>query len=122
MGLSTCVLVADDEPLLRKVTERVLSRAGLTVHTAPDAEAALRALEGDPTIEVLVVDVGLLVQGGPSDLTRLRAARARLGVVLISGDLLPEALEADLEAHGGVFLRKPFDPAALQRAIASVRP
>jgi len=52
---SGTVLVVEDEPIVRTVTETLLSRSGYTVLTAPDGASALNVLRGHPT------DIGLIL-------------------------------------------------------------
>jgi CheY-like chemotaxis protein len=116
VGMPSKVLVADDEELLRQLTQRVLAREGMAVVSAPDGKAALAALKADPEIGAAVLDVAM-PSGGKGLLRKVVALRPGIGVVMISGIALPDGLEEALAACGGVFLRKPFAPRALVDAL-----
>ena len=87
-GRGENVLVAEDDPALRKVTVRVLRSAGYTVHAAADGQEAIKKLdELGSLLDVVVSDI---VMPGPSgyDVAE-HAKRAAPGakVILTSGFL-----------------------------------
>lgn len=114
------VLVADDEPMLLRLVQRILSSHGWTVIVAPDGDAArdqLLASEATAPVQAVVLDIAMPPDGGAAIMERLLALRPDLGVVLTSGVAPPTELRARLDAHGGVFLQKPFGPDALLHAV-----
>ena len=81
---SRTVLLVDDDPLVLRVAERVLRRAGWTVLTAGSAEDALEILNGAPC-DLLISDVAMPGMDGVA-LARLALAhRPELPVILTSG-------------------------------------
>ena len=101
------ILVADDEPLLRRLIDRVLRERGFEVTAAPSGER----------LAVVVVDVGMPPHGGAVALEAMLARRPDLGVIVISGVSPNPALRELLRTWGGVFLSKPFAPDELVRAV-----
>lgn len=118
MSDGPAVLIADDEPLLRRLMRRVLEAEGLVIHEAADGAEALAVLgAARPAADVAVIDLGLPPWGGVETLERLLAAQPGLRVVLTSG-LPPDArADAALRREGGLFLQKPFPPDGLRRAV-----
>jgi two-component system, response regulator PdtaR len=57
MNLAICVLVVEDDPLVRFVAVQVLADAGFETLEAGDAAQALDALKGSERIDVLFTDV-----------------------------------------------------------------
>ena len=122
------VLVADDEPLLRRLIDRVLRDRGFEVTTVGDGDAAVERItapDGDRFV-VAVVDVGMPPRGGAPALEAMLARNPDLGVIVISGVSPDPPLRELLTAWGAVFLAKPFAPEELVRAVdealaASVR-
>jgi EAL domain-containing protein (putative c-di-GMP-specific phosphodiesterase class I)/signal transduction histidine kinase/FixJ family two-component response regulator len=115
---SLCVLVVDDQRELRAATARVLTDAGCTVLEAATAADARRiCVSHDGTIHVAILDV--LLSDGRGDLLadELRALRADLEILLISG-YPASALGARID--GAKLLAKPFRPAQLREAIANL--
>lgn len=113
------VLIADDEPMLRRLMKRVLESNGFRVVTAADGDEALAALANDPVgIGVVVIDLVMPPLGGLETLTRMQKIRPDVGIVFTSG-LPPEpAVDALVARHRAVFLQKPFAPDALRTIVA----
>jgi DNA-binding response OmpR family regulator len=112
------VLVADDEPRLLRLMERLLARAGYDVMTARDGDEAARVYRAHRSaIGVAVLDAAIAPRGSGAVLDSLPEGREGPGVVLTSGGVLDECIGAKLLRHRGVFLHKPFAPAALLKAV-----
>lgn len=114
------VLVGDDEPLLRKLTARILAPQGFEVLTAADGDEAVRAVDERPDVDVVLLDANMPPAGAGEALRAIRRRRPGVGVVLTSGTSLAPELERELAEGDGIFLRKPFAPAALVRALEDV--
>jgi DNA-binding response OmpR family regulator len=110
--------VADDEPQLLRLMARVLERGGYAVQTARDGAEAVRAFEErGEAIEILVLDAAIVPRGGNEVLEAALDQYDSLGIVLTSGAVPDGALRDLVLQHDGVFLRKPFPPSALLRAV-----
>jgi CheY-like chemotaxis protein len=115
------VLVADDEPQVLRLVERLLERAGYTVVSARDGDEALRALASHAErIQVAVLDAAILPRGCREILEAIGEATSGIGVVVSSGDVLDHDVERLLRECGGVFLRKPYAPNQLIHAVEGV--
>jgi CheY-like chemotaxis protein len=80
------VLVAEDDPLVRRYVRRTLSAMDFEVLEAPDGHGAAECLARHPEIDLLLSDV--VMPGGvdgPELARRARAGRPELPVVLMSG-------------------------------------
>jgi two-component system cell cycle sensor histidine kinase/response regulator CckA len=102
------ILVAEDDPVVRLLTVRIIERAGYTVVTSHEAEAAL-AILADPgrRVDALVTDVSMPGISGPELARVARRARPGIGILLVSG-FLPESEPIDdLLAAGAEFVSKP---------------
>ncbi len=122
MDEGPAVLVADDEPLLRRLMVRVLESDGLKVMAVENGDDAVRACaDSASSIAVIVLDV-TMPGGGAEGLARVLKARPGLGVVVTSGAAPEAALRERLSAAGGHFLQKPFAPDALRRAVRDALP
>lgn len=111
------VLVGDDEPLLRNLTERILAPQGFRVLKAADTDEAVQLVEVTPEIDVVLLDATMPPRGVGDALGTIRAHLPRVGVILTSGEALSRPLARELDACDGLFLRKPFAPDALLRAV-----
>ncbi len=110
-------MVDDEVPLLRLIT-RVLEKAGHQVLTAENGEQAMEVFaENQDRIDGVILDVVMPPRGISPVMREMTAARSDLALVLASGDVPPPEIEEEMEAHGGLFLRKPFVPKALLRIL-----
>jgi two-component system cell cycle sensor histidine kinase/response regulator CckA len=121
VGGTKVVLDADDDAQLLRLLVRLLEREGHRVLKASDSAGALELFrEHAHEIDLAVLDVGPDPDGIQQPLRTMLDARPDLAVVLASGDQPPGDISAQLEEIGGIFLRKPFAPPALLRAMAAV--
>jgi PAS domain S-box-containing protein len=111
------VLVADDEPMVRIYTERMLKKLGYEVIGVLDGEEALEAFAQEPDAYAFVVlDVVMPRLKGPEALARMREIRPDLKAIFVSGyagKLPPEAAKLPL-------LTKPFTVTQLQKALVGL--
>ncbi|HEU5466279.1 MAG TPA: ATP-binding protein, partial [Gemmatimonadales bacterium] len=113
------ILLAEDEPRVRLLTQRVLEARGYRVLSATDGQVALE-LASDPalTLDLLVTDVVMPGMSGPDLARRLRESRPGLPVVYMSG-YADQGLAHEAAATGGAFLSKPFETETLERLVQS---
>jgi CheY-like chemotaxis protein len=102
------VLVADDDPDVRRILGEALAAAGCTVETADSGPQAVRTMAAVPP-DVAVLDLlspGLL---GPGMLARIRANPAldRMAVVMLGGkELSPDEMQ-QLDRSAGELIGAP---------------
>lgn len=114
------VLLVEDEAAVRAVARRVLERAGYVVIEAPDGQTALRIAETRPgTIHLLVTGVVMPGIDGINLAARFSTRRAQTKVLFASGHAYDaeEMREVRATKHG--YLKKPFTPDELLRAVDS---
>ncbi len=113
------ILVVEDEPGVRKITERILRGAGYEVTgTDRGAEALEMCGEGAQAIDLLLTDVVMPEVLGTELVVAARASRPELRVLFMSGYshevLAPEALAGQSDSS---FIEKPFNAGELLRAV-----
>src|SRR5690349_18136881 len=102
------VLVADDEPNLRRVLSAQLSRDGFDVHVAEDGEQALRVLS-EHHIDVVITDLRMPKLDGMGLLKRIIADYSDVPVIMITAHgTVNTAVEA-LKVGAFDYVTKPFD-------------
>ena len=79
------ILVVEDEPVVRALVLDVLAGLGYRTLEASDGAAALRILQSDARIDLLVTDVGLPVMNGRQVYDAALATRADLKVLFMTG-------------------------------------
>jgi CheY-like chemotaxis protein len=108
------ILVVDDDFASRTLLRLLFEDDGYEVAVAENGLQALAAIAARCP-DVVVSDVDMPVMDGSALLARLHSEMPRLPVILVSGSP-PEEVERLTDAHA--FLPKPFDIAALERAVA----
>jgi two-component system cell cycle sensor histidine kinase/response regulator CckA len=112
---SGTILLVEDEPMVRSVAERALTRHGYKVLTADNGEEALEILErGDP-IDLLISDVVMPGMDGPSVVREARKNRPELKILFMSG-YAEEQLRKSIDIENVNFLPKPFSVTDLAEA------
>jgi two-component system OmpR family response regulator len=118
-GQSQCVLLAEDDPALRRYLEVVLQRAGYKVVTAADGLEAMKFLLHSG-VDVVVTDAVMPNLDGYELCRFMRSSKhlSRLPIILLSAldprDAVNESEQAD------VFLSKPVSPEDLLTRIVEL--
>jgi len=109
------VLLVEDEPMVRGVAERALSRHGYTVVTADNGEDALEILAKGEPVELLISDVVMPGMDGPTMVREARKNRPDLKILFMSG-YAEEQLRNSIDIENVNFLPKPFSVTDLAEA------
>jgi PAS domain S-box-containing protein len=103
------VLIVDDEPSVRMLITEVLGELGYTAIEAADGSSALRVLQSDARIDLLVTDVGLPGGMNGRQLADFgRTARPKLRVLFITGYAEKNVVDGNQLESGMGILTKPF--------------
>lgn len=107
------ILIADDEPNIRKTLSLVLESAGHTVNAARDGDEAL-ALCRDGHPDIAFVDLHMPKMEGLAVLSHIRAISPKTAVVIITAyGSASNAVEA-MKLGAVDFIQKPFDPKIIE--------
>ncbi len=112
---SGTVLLVEDEPMVRSVAERALTRHGYTVITADNGEDALEILAKNEPIDLLISDVVMPGMDGPTMVREARLSRPELKILFMSG-YAEEQLRKSIDIENVNFLPKPFSVTELAEA------
>ncbi|MFH1035568.1 MAG: PAS domain-containing protein [Pseudomonadota bacterium] len=119
-GQESILLVDDEEGFLRLET-RVLREAGYQVRqaaTGEEALAAFRAHAGE--VDLLILDLDMPGMGGERAWERVVALAPQVRVIVASGHVLDERLQAVLASGTGGYLAKPFRREELLTMVRNV--
>jgi putative two-component system response regulator len=111
------ILVIDDEDVIRFLVVEILESVGHDVTGADSAEGALALLE-ESDFDLVVSDVVMPGLSGLELLEAVRARRASLPVVLVTGAGTYDTLSQALTRGAAGLVTKPFAHADLQSAVA----
>ena len=112
---SGTVLLVEDEPTVRGVAERALTRHGYKVITADSGEDALEVLARVDEIDLLISDVVMPGMDGPTMVKQARQDRPKLKILFMSG-YAEEQLRNSINVDNVSFLPKPFSVQELAEA------
>jgi two-component system cell cycle sensor histidine kinase/response regulator CckA len=112
---SGTVLLVEDEPMVRSVAERALTRHGYSVITADNGEDALEILAKNEPVDLLISDVVMPGMDGPTMVREARASRPDLKILFMSG-YAEEQLRKSIDIENVNFLPKPFSVVELAEA------
>jgi DNA-binding response OmpR family regulator len=113
------VLVVDDEPMVRDVLERYLTKEGFRVRTARDGQEALDSVT-DSEPDLMLLDLMLPKIDGYEVFTRLRDAGREIPVIMLTarGDETDRIVGLELGADD--YVTKPFSPREVVARVRSV--
>jgi len=110
------ILLVEDEPMVRTVAERALTRHGYQVLTANNGEEALEIVDRGDEIALLISDVVMPVMDGPTMVREARKTRPDLPILFMSG-YAEEQLRKSIDIANVAFLPKPFSVQELAEAV-----
>jgi two-component system, cell cycle response regulator len=114
------ILIADDDPVSRRLLEATLVRLGHEVVAVPDGLEAIEAFRSKDSPRLAILDWNM---PGADGLAVCRAVREQGGpyvyVILLTARDRHEDMLAAFDAQCDDFLRKPFDSAELRARIRS---
>ncbi|BAQ77325.1 MULTISPECIES: response regulator [Pseudomonas] len=108
------VLIADDDKDARELLAEILGLDGIRCMTAASGKAALKLLESNKSIGLLITDLRMAPCSGLELIRQVRESeRAALPIIIISGDA--DVRDAIAAMHLSVvdFLLKPIDTGKL---------
>ena len=109
-----CVLVVDDEPLVRWSVAETLGARGYQVTEAGSGASALHALQGAPgTTDAVLLDLLLPDSCDLSLLAELRGLAPGVPVIMMTAFATPELVERARQLGAFTVIHKPFDMNAL---------
>jgi PAS domain S-box-containing protein len=115
------VLLAEDDPEIRRAARRILAAHGDELLEAADGQEALELWEvrrgGERPVDVVLSDLFMPRLGGLALVERVRAGAPGLPVVLMSGYIEGEADPPSGLPDGAQFVEKPFSAASLLAAV-----
>ena len=110
------ILLVEDEPMVRTVAERALTRHGYKVLTATNGEEALEIVEDGKEIALLISDVVMPLMDGPTMVREVRKGRPDVPILFMSG-YAEEQLRKSIDIANVAFLPKPFSVQELAEAV-----
>ena len=118
---SETILLCEDEDVVRRLIERLLTAAGYTVlATASPLKALELATERRAELDALITDVVMPDMSGPDLAGKVQQLRPGLRTMFLSGYSPEIARERGNLPPGSAFVEKPFDRDTLLGAVRSL--
>jgi len=116
---SGCILVIDDEEIMRVTAVELLKYLGYDAIVAADGKEGAEIYAGEhDSIDLVLLDMVMPVMNGRECFRELKRINPEVKVVISSGFVLDESLN-ELRSEGlAGFIKKPFQTADLSRIIA----
>jgi DNA-binding NtrC family response regulator len=117
--MSAKILIADDDPVQRRLLESLCNRFGYEVETVASGQAALTRLRSLSAAQIglLILDLVMPDLDGMAVLARLKDAGAKLPIITLTSQGGIESALAAIRAGANDFVVKPARPERLQVAI-----
>ncbi|HWE06986.1 MAG TPA: sigma-54 dependent transcriptional regulator, partial [Rhizomicrobium sp.] len=119
-AMAQTILIVDDDPVQRRLLEAAITRAGMTVVTAPGGQPALDLLNGPrgDQFTLVLLDLVMPDMDGLTVLAKLKVSHRDLPVIVLTAKGgIDSAVEA-MRAGASDFLVKPASP---ERITVSIR-
>jgi two-component system cell cycle sensor histidine kinase/response regulator CckA len=115
------ILVAEDEPSLRKLTCNTLKESGYRVLEAEDGPKAIEiAAQFDKDIDLLLTDIVMRGMNGRELAEQMSPGHPRMKVLYMSGYTDGAVATHGVLESGIVILRKPFTRKQLQQSVGEM--
>lgn len=116
------LLIADDHPLFRAALRGAAADAvpGLLVREAESLDGVLAALEAEPDIDLVLLDLHMPGNHGLAGLAAVRAQHPGVAVVVVSANDDPRVVRRALDHGAAGYLPKSSGLGDLQAAIRTV--
>ena len=113
------ILIAEDEPVSRRVLEATLKRWGHAVVATCDGAAAWDALVCEDAPRLAILDVMMPFVGGIEVCRKVRETQWRISpyLILLTAKTGKSDLVQGLEAGANDYVTKPFDPEELRARV-----
>jgi CheY-like chemotaxis protein len=112
------ILIVDDEPSVRQVSQLFLEQNGFKILIAESGPRALKIFrEHASEIDLVLLDLTMPEMSGEEVFHKLRGIRADIGIILSSGYSEQEILGLIEGTTRTSFIRKPYRPKALLEKV-----
>ena len=116
-GGNETILIIEDEEAVRKMVTRILKRLGYTVLQAGSGKDALKLLETQDRVDLVITDVVMPTMSGPDLVTKITELNPGIPTLYMSGYPDEAIAHHGVIEEGITFLEKPFSPQTLTRLV-----
>jgi len=112
------VLIVDDDPELGEILADLCAINGYKSDLARNGVEALKLMQQNAAYDLAIVDFLMPIMSGAEFITRAREEKAGFPIIVVSA--CDDVEDAFIAAGANFFLKKPFDPTHLEKAIKAI--
>ncbi len=116
-GGNETILIIEDDEAVRKMVTRILKRLGYTVLQAGSGQDALKLLEAQDRVDLVITDVVMPTMSGPDLVTKITEQNPGIPTLYMSGYPDEAIAHHGVIEEGITFLEKAFSPQTLTRLV-----
>jgi DNA-binding NtrC family response regulator len=113
------ILIADDEDDIRNLLSQFLSTRGYAVSFATNGHEAVLAVEKNPAVQIVLLDVSMPLMGGMEALSHIMAFDPHPSVIMMTAVADREIARQAMKTGAFDYILKPFDFAAIEASITA---
>ncbi len=117
---SSLIILADDEPAIRRVGKRILERERYKVITAENGEEAVARVQEHPEVLLVILDLVMPVMSGEEAYAKIREFNEDARFLLCTGHAVTRSLHNILRDARVRLLHKPYSIAEFTEAVRGV--
>jgi len=116
------ILVVDDEPTIRELLEKVLTRMGHKVDVTADAGTAMDKIYAGEAYDLIITDVRMPGMNGIELYSRIleKSPEMKNRTIFITGDVMGIDIRTFLIQNKLPYIAKPFDIVLLKEKINAI--
>lgn len=122
-GTMNKILIVDDSSTMRKIIQRTIRQTDLeieNVYEADNGTAALKSLESNP-VDVIFSDINMPEMNGLELVKAVRADHPQSPlIIMVTTEGSDAIVEEAINSGANGYVRKPFTPEELEKALAEV--
>jgi len=113
------ILIADDEDDIRNLLSQFLSTRGYAVSFATNGHEAVLAVEKNPAVQIVLLDVSMPLMGGMEALSQIMSFDPHPSVIMMTAVADREIARQAMKTGAFDYILKPFDFAAIEASITA---
>lgn len=114
------ILIVDDDAIVVHSCRRILEAEGMEIQAANNVEKGLAILTAEK-VDLMLTDIKMPGQDGFELIKQARKIRPEMPILMMTGYLTVETIEAGRRAGADNCIAKPFTPEELTQAVQKLR-
>ena len=113
------ILIVDDDAIVVHSCRRILEAEGMEIQSADNVEEGMAVLTAE-NVDLMLTDIKMPGQDGFEMIKQARKIRPEMPILMMTGYLTSETIEAGRHAGADNCIAKPFTPEELIQAVQKI--